>query len=245
VGAFVHLDDRTAQETLFTLAENVAVHHRHLAHMVTILRDLLTPTEGKARSGTYSRAWELTNKICETSMHKWDELNAAFREQLPLESARDQITRDLENVARLIDSVATDIYFASKAHKGGQPLSGKQKEQFLQSAQRSLDLLQSIGLPSVAHHLVEMLQAFIDIDPKGIFMRIGSVVTSATEKGGYQYESLAANLLVDIIGHYIAGHKEIFRQDPECQQLLIKVLDTFVMWPAARKLVYRLEDIYR
>ena len=58
-------------------------------------------------------------------------------------------------------------------------------------------------------------------------------------------EPLAVDLLVEILGRYMAEYKEIFRVKPNCQKMLVRALDIFVMWPNARKLTYRLKDIYR
>jgi hypothetical protein len=90
------------------------------------------------------------------------------------------------------------------------------------------------------------LEACVDFDPPGVFLRIGHVVRGG-QKGGYEYESLAADLMVRLVERYLAEHRALFREDEACRQTLLDVLGIFVGvgWPAARRLTYRLEEIFR
>jgi hypothetical protein len=72
-------------------------------------------------------------------------------------------------------------------------------------------------------------------------------VIAAGAKAGYQYESLAADLMVRLVERYLADYRPLLRQSDECRRRLVDILDTFVSagWPSARRLSYRLEDIFR
>jgi hypothetical protein len=63
----------------------------------------------------------------------------------------------------------------------------------------------------------------------------------------YQYDSLAADLMVKVIERYLAEYRYLFREDPEARNLLLSILDIFVTagWPSARQLSYGLEEIFR
>jgi hypothetical protein len=65
--------------------------------------------------------------------------------------------------------------------------------------------------------------------------------------GGYQFEQMAADLVVRLVERYLAEYRELLQNDPKCRQALVELLDTFVRagWPAARQLTYRLEEIFR
>jgi hypothetical protein len=79
-----------------------------------------------------------------------------------------------------------------------------------------------------------------------VFIRIGRIVRSG-QRGGFQYESLAADIIVKIVERYLAEYRQLLKDDGECRQILIEVLDAFVQagWPSARRLTYRLEEIFR
>lgn len=253
--AFVYLDHADARRTVFNFAQQPTRFAKQLTHMAGVLRNLLADREGEEsivqEYAVCLRAWELMDAIGESSVRAWKELEEKCG-KTPSNQIPKEITQIWQNLARLIDSIAQDLYFASGAYQekqgsteeGEQPLTKYQKHRFFQQAKKTLDALKTVGLPSVAHHLIEMLQAYIEINPEQVFLQIGEIVVAA-EKGGYQYESLAVGLLVEILGRYIAKYKEIFRVKPNCQKMLMEVLDIFVMWPSARKLTYRLKDIYR
>jgi hypothetical protein len=61
----------------------------------------------------------------------------------------------------------------------------------------TLEHSQSVGLAKVAHQLVQFLAWCVDVSPEVVFLHIGKTVLAA-ELAGYQYESLAAHLIVQI-----------------------------------------------
>jgi hypothetical protein len=105
--------------------------------------------------------------------------------------------KNAQSLIQLIDYIGSEIYFASGAYgaKGHdrtdnqRPLTPEEMR-FYREAGHLLDELADVGLPSLAHHLLETLEAFIPSDPEGVFLRIGHVIRGG-QKGGYQYESLA------------------------------------------------------
>jgi hypothetical protein len=154
----------------------------------------------------------------------------------------------------LIDRVGNEVYFASGAfdvkrqgkNKVSNPDKGGKEERFYLESSSLLDELTNVGIARVAHHILETLEFFISIDPRGVFLRIGKVVKAA-QQGGYQNESLAADLIVQLVERYLAEYQTLLREDSECRQTLVDILDVFVQagWPSARRLTYRLEEIFR
>lgn len=67
------------------------------------------------------------------------------------------------------------------------------------------------------------------------------------ERRGYQYESLGVKLIVALVERYLADYRVVLQDSQECQRDLLEILDTFVKagWPGARRLTYRLEEIFR
>jgi len=130
---------------------------------------------------------------------------------------------------------------ASKA-----PLGDAERERFLREASPLLDELADIGIASVAHNLVKTLEYLLEYDPASVFLRIARVVR-ASKAGNYQYESLAVDVIVRIVKHFLAAYQHLLREREDCRQALIEILDIFVDagWPNALELTYRLEEIYR
>jgi len=158
-----------------------------------------------------------------------------------------------QSLGQLINTAGSEIHFASGAYNNQKQqndsrnlITGSQMERFYHEMGAILDELATSGLPSVTYHLIETLEAFIPLDPRGVFLRIGSVVRAGKD-GGYQYEGLASNLMVKILERYLAEYRTLLQEDSDCRRSLIEILDIFVQagWPSARRLTYKLDEIFR
>ena len=109
-----------------------------------------------------------------------------------------------------------------------------------------LTVLAANGHPQIAHYILDALNHLVPIDPAGVLLLAQNVVTTSSAQG-YQYESLAQNLIVGMVERYLAEYRHLFRTNPECGAALMKILDIFVQvgWPQALDLTYRFDDIYR
>jgi hypothetical protein len=83
-------------------------------------------------------------------------------------------------------------------------------------------------------------------DSRAVFLQIGRVIEGG-KRGGYEYESMAADLAVRLVERYMAEYRSLLETDDECRQVLSTVLDTFIAagWPAALRLSYQLQEIFR
>ncbi len=88
--------------------------------------------------------------------------------------------------AQLIDTINMEFHFASGAHRDQ---NTPESEHVPTPAQRrfydeagSLAPLATAGYPSCAHHLLETLEFFIDVDPLGAFLRIAARSASASDR---------------------------------------------------------------
>lgn len=257
LAGYLNYNDDIAREFLFALCKNIAVRLRECRAIVHGIRDSLVASKQVNESWSHNvevrqRAWALFNAILGAAIGEWQELNANYgntpTDQIPT-CAREK----WESLALLLDSAATELYFASGAYDekkyaigagAADTSSDVAKDLFWDESQESLEILEPVVLAPAVHHLVELLCAFIDKDPATVFRRIGKVVCAA-EAGGYPNDSLAADLIVRIVNRYLAEYRHVLRDDEHCRNLMIRVLDIFVSWPQARRLVYRLEEIYR
>lgn len=158
-----------------------------------------------------------------------------------------------KKLAGIAEHICMHVYFFSGAYKdspGDQgekiPLGAPERTRFLRESRRILELLAGFGYPRLTHYLLQMLEYLVSFDPEEVFLLVGLVVRSGRQ-GGYQYEPMAAELVVRLVERFIAEFRHILQENEECRSILIEILDTFVEagWPSARRLTYRMEDIFR
>jgi hypothetical protein len=200
------------------------------------------------------KAFRLIEDLLSASRAETDVVEARNR-NIQFDSWSEQDQRLGRNLAHLADSIGNQIYFASGAYANSQiernnedqiPMNSEARKSFFNESKKSLGLLSAFGYASLTHHLLQTLEFFIPYDPKYVFVLVAKVVNSGMQSG-YQYESMAADLVVKMVERFIAEFRFIFQDDEECRRLLIDVLDIFVTagWASARQLTYRLEDIFR
>jgi HEAT repeat protein len=166
------------------------------------------------------------------------------------EESSPELKTQLGDVARLLDASATEIYFGSGAYaeeaEREEPLSASVRRRFYREGSRILDVLVPVGVPSIAHHLLQTLSAYVEIDPRGILLRVGQVL-EAGRRWGYQLEGLAEQEFVRLVEVYLASHRDLLLGDRQSRHVLISSLDGFVEagWPSARRLLYGLDDMFR
>jgi len=157
----------------------------------------------------------------------------------------------------ILDRAVTEIYFGSGAHG----MSGRRdtevenpvavtpevRARFLREMAPALKGLTPVPYPSVTHRLLETLEVFISDDPETVFRLVTDALVGGGRMGGYQVESLGAELFVRIIRRYLADFRSMLALDDDLRQRLMRALDVFVEagWPEARQLVYELPEMLR
>jgi hypothetical protein len=225
--------------------------HRILTHLREPLSHGPVAPPDPREDAVRGRAIDLAIRLLRNARTAQREIEAAHA-GLPHGTWPEGDQERLRGLFRLIDDIGTEFYFASGAYdlsKGGDVTSAPSptvRERFYREMGQFFDELADVGLPSVTHHLLETLESFISMDPRGVFLRIGRVVHGGTS-ALYQYEQLGADLLVKLVERYLAEHRALFREDAACRQALLEVLDIFVRagWPSARQLTYRLDEVFR
>ena len=241
-----------SRDIVFEIVSGIATNPSEGFHLITNIRKPLThgPTDrpNPVADAVRNRVFGFVREILKSALKAIQQLEQGYAEtsQWP-ETNRQQ----WKSLGLLIDRISLELHFASGAydekHRRDFPKSPTpQSKRFYEEASDILDELAEVKYASIVHHLLQTLEFFIPLDPKGVFLRIGKVVHAGRE-GGYQYESLGADLLVRIIERYLAEYRALLQQDDSCRQTLIHVLDVFVQagWPSARRLTYRLEEIFR
>lgn len=257
---FVRDKHLEARRILFEAISNPVDLAAELASVPGNLREplafgLRTPLN-ESEPGIRERAWEVVRSLTAATVKVWNERQAEISKKLKDDPnwTMDETTQDQQkSLYHLIDCIGNELYFASGAYDDkqseraggeGNAYLSEGRRAFYRNAESVVRHLLPLGLAGVSHHLVEYLHAFVDVDPEQVFLLIGDVVMAA-EQGGYASESLAVDLIVKIVERYLAEYRHVLRESEQCQEMLIRVLDVFVTWPSARKLAYRLGEIYR
>lgn len=170
----------------------------------------------------------------------WDAYRDAAAKGEPLDEKR------LKAAGELVDHCCMELYFASGAYRDGQhKISDAKRRRFYGEAHALIDAVCEAPIPHAAHRVMETLEASIEFDPRGVLIRSGRLMQAAHD---WQYDTdrQALSLFVNMTQRYLAEHRELLA-DAECRTSLLRSLELFVMagWPAARRLVYRLDEAFR
>ena len=152
---------------------------------------------------------------------------------------------------QLIDSIATQLYFASGAFDTKSDRRQVRREQFepgqfFAEVEPVFCALIGHGHPEVIHRVVETLLHVLPGDPLSALGLVARAVKSGA-KHGYQFEALGAKLVVALVARCLADFRIILRESDAAQRAVVELLNVFADagWPEAYQLTYRLEDIYR
>ena len=243
---YLRHDQPLAREILFALTEHPDLFFDESRYLLLHLQGAIdlgiaTATLSPLQVAVRQRAWDIIERLLQSL--RLILLAPVVPEQ---DVQRDEVQKRAQNALRLVDTLALDVCAASGAIGDQQNRPLEEHKRFLNVLGWLLDALAEFGHPSVAHDLVKTLEVLIPADPAGVFLRIGKVVRTS-RAGGYQYESLAVDLIVHIVERYLAEFRGVLRENEQCRTTLIELLDSFVEvgWPHARKLTYRLEEIFR
>jgi hypothetical protein len=254
---FVWQNHPLCRGIVFSIADKPAEFIDETLRIVADLRDVMR--HGPVKAGNLEqdqvrhRAFALTQRVLQSTVADFRAVEASH-DGIPLESWSEKEKEQTRALTHLVDTIGREIYFASGAfddkRTGGNAAETVPNEEerlrFLSDAGPILDDLADLGFPSLVHHLLKTLEFLVTVDPAGVFLRIGRIVHSGRAYG-YQYESLAADLVVHLVERYLAEYRYVLREHEECRRVLLHVLDLFVEagWPSARRLTYRMEEIFR
>lgn len=199
------------------------------------------------------RAFDLLKRMVDRAAGSLRALYAELEERSDRTPTPEE-QREFEGLMYALDAIAHEIYFASGAFderrgstsEDAHPLPDEVKRRFLQEAGPLLDTLAECGQPRIAYQLLRTLEAYVPIDPLGVWLRIAQVVRQARVHG-VQLRHMAADLAVELVERYLADYRSEIWGSPKARLALADILDGFVEvgWPNALRLAYRLEQIYR
>jgi hypothetical protein len=243
--------DGTAEVAIAKIVSGLPESAKLAVKILLPLRNAIAYVEAenpeRAR-GIRERAASLFNQLVAASVPP---TRAFIERRLRREDLSEQDEEQYEALLHLLTVSGSELYFGLgvfQEHTYGstpQITSPVQAEAY-RAVAPSLDLIADIGEPQLAHSLMQILEMFIPVDPERTFLRMGRVVQAA-KIWGYHNESVAVDVVVRAIRIYIADHRSIFQQNPECLRILREIMEVFMEagWPSARNLSYRLDEIFR
>lgn len=247
---YVNLGDREAEALLDReILADPASHHKLVRQLLGRLRNTLVYGEPGDRKAAEirGRAIGIFEQVLERAIGQFEAAKAEL-EGVEADEEDERVKRG-RGAAQAIDGVGDELFFASGAfrHAQGEPrTSVEQRGRLYREGAGIIDLLSKVELPAVTHHLVETLQACIEEDPRGVFVRVAAAVKSGSA-GGYHFEPMAEGLVVSIVDRYLAEYVSLLQGDQELRELLVDLLDAFVEagWPNALRLTYGLHEAFR
>lgn len=150
--------------------------------------------------------------------------------------------------AQLLDAVVRELYFASGARDGpsdAEPhFAAPALDRFFTEVEPTLRAVGEYATPHTVYYLLQLLEHLMPVGPAAAFDLTAHALRSGGQRTGYQFESLGADLLVRMVGVFLADHKQLFDDDVR-RAALIECLEIFMNagWPAARRLLYRLPEL--
>lgn len=218
-------------------------HAEEARTILVTLRDALVAGIGEIpdkNSGLRQRSQALVSDIVNS-------MNAQLAGHMAGPDLDEAATAEARECASLIDTAGMQMFFATDARAsqrdGDVALCHARLDVFFRE---NADLLKRIGeyaQPHTTYYLLQLVERLVDVDAGAAFDLAASTL-QASRRSGYQNESLGVDLLVRLIGVFLADHKEIF-EDSTRRAALVDCLEIFLEagWPAARRLLYRLPEL--
>jgi hypothetical protein len=251
-GLYVGRGDEKAGEFLRgALLEAVTEDHRLVHTAIVRQREAMSWGGDAGREAEIrARAIGLVEEVLNRALERYTEIEQSLRKRGERPAEDDPELQRGRAAAQTVDTVATEVYFASGSYvrqgEDESQLSPERRRRFYGEAGNLLDSLTAVMVPSATHHLLETLEACVEFDPRGVFVRIARAISSG-RMGGYQTDPMAEKLFVSLAERYLAEYRTLLQGDADLRRLLVEMLDIFVEagWPRARQLTYGLHEIFR
>ena len=225
-----------------------AEHEPEIGHALHSIRDGLVVgygTDNTKDAAIRGRCQQFAARVVEVTaggLQKYFDLSPNSRSDADSQSAT--------MLAKLLDADRRSALFrVGTFHegRGGEksPLGDDTiKAEFLSDNYAMFHRIGDVGTPHTIFHLIEMLGYLVPADPARVFDLAAHALLTAGRNQGFQFESLGADRFVEVIGLFLADHREIFNDNAR-RDLLVACLEAFVEagWPAARRLLYRLPEL--
>ncbi|MEK6373221.1 MAG: hypothetical protein AABO58_11040 [Acidobacteriota bacterium] len=249
-GRYLHAGEQVAEEWLEQVLTQAEVDPEITGSAVHGIRDALTE-EGDDAAAIRERAFQHARAVLKPSARAYSDALARPASAAPLTD--DEMER-LQNHMRVIETVALEAHYGCGTSLDEErELTPEAKtrrdrivKRFFEDSGALIDDLIETGFVQASHHVLETLVAFIDLDPRGTFLRARRLLERAAP-GGYVHEHEAVRLFIKIAERYLADYRDLLEADDECRDAIVEMLGLFIEagWPEALRLAFRLGDLFR
>lgn len=170
----------------------------------------------------------------------------AIQEEKISDEKRSELIREIYHP---IEIISRWFYFNTDSKNKGQILTGEELKVYYYEIKPLIEKIINIGFeikflsPTTTHHLVELSNRVLSIDPKGVIKIIDDLCSIPS---GYIFDSFALREITNLVEIAIVDHKEALREEATMNYLM-NIIDTFVKagWHEAIELAMRLDEIWR
>ena len=237
-----------SRQTLTDWQADLVAHEAELNRAAATLRDTVIlgyDTTNEADIQMRRNAQRLALEFVEASapvIERYIAMAPASRTEADHQAAR--------AAAHLLNNVGDQLYFSSGAFRANEKeeptglVTAESKKAFLDETAELLRRIGDVGTPHTIYYLIDLLASLRLADPPQVFDLVAHALLDAGRMHGFQFESLGADRFVEVVGIFLADHRDIFN-DQSRRAKLIECLDAFVEagWPKARRLLYRLPEL--
>lgn len=220
------------------------------------IEDYIDPEylESEANHNELKRAVILVSNIISATSTAIKELCVDLKEH-----RTDEREQNLQNTYGVIDEVITRLYFIfaherSQSEKAVEKIPNNLRCHFYDEVKPLMNQVidfakdpeSGVMFASTAHYFIQLLKSFLRCDPKGV-LHLAQSVVSASERFGYTFDSIAVMDIVQLVEIVLADYRHVVRDDEECMEDLLNLLDLFAKtgWTDALNLVWRLDEVFR
>jgi hypothetical protein len=228
--------------------EHPGAHETELSSAITAIRSALVDgyaEDTPAKQGYRRRGQALLAHVVD----KTSDWLAAYYARNPDERLKEQ--EEAKSVAKVLDNCCHQLYFASGAFHAQNPreaaglTSPEEKTAFLGDVEPILRKIGDLGASHTIYNLLQILEFLLPVDPGKVFDLIAHALLHGGKRQDYQFDSMGSDVFVRIVGQCLADHRDIFREEVR-RGSLVDCLDAFIEagWPSARRLIYRLPELF-
>lgn len=250
-------ESRAHQSQLNDWINDPVEHSPEVGRLIDLCRSLLEATNESQSPADRDRGRQYAITLMRTIVSRIRQLHAGLRDAQPSHPSdwqKDALEHD-RALRFHTHAIVTQLLFGSGADQDSDmgTLDHNERGQFLEGQNILFNMLKPLleelaHIPYVeaAYDLLQILQHFMPVQPTDSFTIAATLL--ATSKSDYvQFESMAADIVVQIVEQFLTEHRDLIRTNQALQQALLDVLDQFVEagWPRATALTYRLDEVFR
>jgi hypothetical protein len=242
-------NDRSASGSVVReWCEHPGAHETELTSAIMTIRSALVDgyaEDTPAKQGYRRRGQALVAHVVD----KTSDWLAVYYARNPDDRLKEQ--EEAKSVAKVLDNCCHQLYFASGAFHAQNPrepaglTSPEEKIRFLGDVEPILRKIGDLGTSHTIYNLLQILEFLLPVDPGKVFDLIAHALLHGGRRQGYQFDSMGSDVFVRIVGQCLADHRDIFREEAR-RIALVDCLDAFIEagWPSARRLIYRLPELF-